>query len=414
MGSKSAEKPHALCIPYPAQGHINPMMHLAKLLLARGFYITFVNTEFNHERVTSSAGAIELKHLEDFNLESITDGLPPDDCRTQESLFDATTKYFLSPFKDLVSKLNGSMEVPRVPCIISDGLRNFTQQVVEENGIPRISLWTTSTCGYWGFLQYPEIIERGILPFKVVDWIPGMPNISLRDLPSFIRTTILSDIVQQFCKVKCRDALKASALILNTFEDLEKPVLDAMRERISCPFYTIGPVVSFSQSESNVHLNSVSRSLWKEEDACIEWLNDKEPKSVLYVNCGRLAILTPNQNNEFAWVLANSQRPFIWVIRDDLHVCNELGIGMEINNDVKREDVEELLRELMGGEKGKEMQLKAKKWMESSKTALQFGAYFRARTQCGSGVAAPAATMEETSCELWVLCLLYKYREKMK
>ncbi|ERN14702.1 hypothetical protein AMTR_s00038p00223560 [Amborella trichopoda] len=235
-----------------------------------------------------------------------------------------------------------------------------------------------------------------------------MPNISLRDLPSFIRTTILSDIVQQFCKVKCRDALKASALILNTFEDLEKPVLDAMRERISCPFYTIGPVVSFSQSESNVHLNSVSRSLWKEEDACIEWLNDKEPKSVLYVNCGRLAILTPNQNNEFAWVLANSQRPFIWVIRDDLvagksamlekefveatkerglilswcnqmkllshqHVCNELGIGMEINNDVKREDVEELLRELMGGEKGKEMQLKAKKWMESSKTALQFG-----------------------------------------
>ncbi|ERN14703.1 hypothetical protein AMTR_s00038p00223700 [Amborella trichopoda] len=166
MGSKSAEKPHALCIPYPAQGHINPMMHLAKLLLARGFYITFVNTEFNHERVTSSAGAIELKHLEDFNLESITDGLPPDDCRTQESLFDATTKYFLSPFKDLVSKLNGSMEVPRVPCIISDGLRNFTQQVVEENGIPRISLWTTSTCGYWGFLQYPEIIERGILPFK--------------------------------------------------------------------------------------------------------------------------------------------------------------------------------------------------------------------------------------------------------
>ncbi|XP_006853224.2 7-deoxyloganetin glucosyltransferase [Amborella trichopoda] len=356
MDSKSADKPHALCIPYPAQGHINPMMHLAKLLHARGFYITFVNTEFNHERVTSSGGAIELKHLEDFNLESIPDGLPPDDCRTQESLFDATTKYFLSPFKDLVSKLNGSMEVPRLTCIISDGLLNFTQQVVEENGIPRISLWTTSACGYWGFLKYPEIIERGILPFKV------------------------------------------------------------------------------------------SMSLWKEEDACLEWLNDKEPKSVLYVSFGSVIVLTPYQLNEFAWGLASSQRPFIWVLREDLvvgksamlekefveatkerglimswcnqmkvlshlaisgflthngwnstlesicngvpmicwpffadqqtncrYVCKEWGIGMEINNDVKREDVEALVREFMEGENGKEMQLRAKKWKESSKSALQIG-----------------------------------------
>ncbi|ERN14690.1 hypothetical protein AMTR_s00038p00220680 [Amborella trichopoda] len=280
----------------------------------------------------------------------------------------------------------------------------------------------------------------------VVDWIPGMPNIRLRDLPSFIRTTILSDIVLQFCQVKCRDALKASALILNTFEDLEKPVLDAMRERISCPIYTIGPVVSFSQSESNVHLNSVSMSLWKEEDACLEWLNDKEPKSVLYVSFGSVIVLTPYQLNEFAWGLASSQRPFIWVLREDLvvgksamlekefveatkerglimswcnqmkvlshlaisgflthngwnstlesicngvpmicwpffadqqtncrYVCKEWGIGMEINNDVKREDVEALVREFMEGENGKEMQLRAKKWKESSKSALQIG-----------------------------------------
>ncbi|ERN09324.1 hypothetical protein AMTR_s00427p00007990, partial [Amborella trichopoda] len=55
------------------------------------------------------------------------------------------------------------------------------------------------------------------------------------------------------------------------------------------------------------------------------------------------------------------------------YVCKEWGIGMEINNDVKREEVKALVRQLMEGEKGKEMQLKAKKWKEISKTVVQLG-----------------------------------------
>ncbi|ERN14721.1 hypothetical protein AMTR_s00038p00228100 [Amborella trichopoda] len=90
------------------------MLHLAKLLHARGFYITFVNTNFNHKRVTRSGGAMALKHLEDFKLESIPDGLPLEHGRDVLSLCDATGKYFSSPFWDLVSKLNGSIQVPRL------------------------------------------------------------------------------------------------------------------------------------------------------------------------------------------------------------------------------------------------------------------------------------------------------------
>ncbi|ERM96857.1 hypothetical protein AMTR_s01096p00009580 [Amborella trichopoda] len=166
MESTRVEKPHALCFPLPAQGHINPMMHLAKLLHARGFYITFVNTEFNHERITRSGGAMELNNLEDFKLESIPDGLPPNHGRTQDAagLIDATMKNFFSPFRDLVSKLNDSIQVPPLTCIISD--LNFTQVVAEELGIPRICLWVTSSAAFWGFLHYSELIKRGIVPFK--------------------------------------------------------------------------------------------------------------------------------------------------------------------------------------------------------------------------------------------------------
>ena len=32
------------------KGHINPMLKLAKLLHHKGFYVTFVNTQYNHKR----------------------------------------------------------------------------------------------------------------------------------------------------------------------------------------------------------------------------------------------------------------------------------------------------------------------------------------------------------------------------
>ena len=34
MGSIMEQKPHAVCVPFPAQGHITPMLKLAKLLHA--------------------------------------------------------------------------------------------------------------------------------------------------------------------------------------------------------------------------------------------------------------------------------------------------------------------------------------------------------------------------------------------
>jgi hypothetical protein len=40
-------------------------------------------------------------------------------------------------------------------------------------------------------------------------------------------------------------------------------------------------------------------------------------------------------------------------------ICNELEIGIEIDTNVKREEVEKLVNELMVGEKGKKMKQKA-------------------------------------------------------
>ena len=169
MGSAETQKPHALCVPYPSQGHVTPMMRLAKLLHSRGFHITFVNTEFNHRRLIRSKGLEYIKGLPDFQFETIPDGLPPSDSDATQyvpALCDSTRKHCLAPFKELVLKLNSSSEVPLVTCIVSDGVMSFAIKVGEELGIPEVQFWTTSACGYMGFLYFSELIKRGIIPFK--------------------------------------------------------------------------------------------------------------------------------------------------------------------------------------------------------------------------------------------------------
>ncbi|KAH7510754.1 hypothetical protein JRO89_XSUnG0255100 [Xanthoceras sorbifolium] len=172
MGSTGAVKPHAICIPYPAQGHIIPLLQFAKLLHSKGFHITFVNSEFNHRRLLRSKGPDCLKGLpDDFQLETIPDGLPPSDRdATQDlpSLSDSLKKTGLTPFLKLIERLNSSGQVPPVSFVVAD---------------------TT----------YGELVKRGLVPFKdenfltdgsldtPIDWIRGMPNMRLKDLPAFIR-----------------------------------------------------------------------------------------------------------------------------------------------------------------------------------------------------------------------------------
>ncbi|KAL4196270.1 hypothetical protein AMTRI_Chr04g245320 [Amborella trichopoda] len=326
-------KPHAVCLPFPAQGHINPMMQLAKLLHSRGFYITFVNTEFVKDRLALFHGTQFSNGFEDFRMESIADGLAPEFDRVSDlaTLLDASRKYWLNPFRELVLKLNQTAGIPKVRCIVSEWVLNFSKVVADEIGVPRASLITNSASSCWGYLQIPDLIQRGIIPFKdeslihdkgyldtTVDWIPGMPNIRLRDLPTFIRTTNLHDFIVQYCKVECQEALRSSALILNTFYELEKEVLNAVKASFLCPMYALGPLISFSNHESKDQLKNTSMSLWNQESECLDWLEKQKPRSVLFVSFGSMTIVTPQQLNEFAWGLANCLTPFIWIIREDL------------------------------------------------------------------------------------------------
>ncbi|XP_031497614.1 7-deoxyloganetin glucosyltransferase-like isoform X1 [Nymphaea colorata] len=449
------EKPHAVCIPFPAQGHVTPMMQLAKLLHSKGFHISFVNTEFNHQRLVRSRGPGAFDGLKDFRFETIPDGLPPSHPdRTQDipALCDSATKNFHVPFLHLLQKLNESGNPP-VTCIISDGAMSFTHKAAQELGLPVVFFWTTSACGFWGYFHYLDLIERGYTPLKEesqltngylrtrVDWIKGMQGILLRDMPSFIRTLDRDDIMLNYGNNEAQAVTKGVGLILNTFEDLEYEVLEAIRDRIP-RVYTVGPLLKLGQSVPMNGLTAIKSSLWKEEDGCLEWLDEQGEGTVVYVNFGSITVMSPHQLVEFAWGLANSNYPFLWIIRPDLvqgeaallpkeflaetrkrgrlaswcpqqevlshpsvgvflthsgwnstvesicggvpmlcwpffaeqttncrFTCTEWEMGMEMDSDVRRKEIEGQVREMMEGKKGKEKRRMAKKWKEAAEKA---------------------------------------------
>ncbi|WCJ44439.1 UDP-Glycosyltransferase superfamily protein [Euphorbia peplus] len=348
----SSSSPHVVCVPFPAQGHINPMLQLSKLLHQKGFHITFVNTEYNHKRLLKSRGSEFMDSRPTFHFETIPDGLPPtetaDSTQDVPSLCTSTKKTCLAPFRELLSKLNNSTEVPRVSCIVSDCIMGFTMQASQELNIPNFLFWTASVCGFMGYLHYRTLREKGIFPLEdasyltngyletEIDWIGGMEGIPLKALPSFLRTTDPDDIMFNFAMVEIENARSGSGIIFNTFDELEDQVLKHLSSILPNPIYTVGPLQHLLRNHGKENeMNSIRASLWKEQPGCLEWLDSKQPKSVVYVNFGSVTIMTPQQLIEFAWGLANSKKEFLWIIRPDVVIGESAILPTEFLDEIK-------------------------------------------------------------------------------
>ncbi|XP_052621243.1 UDP-glycosyltransferase 85A8-like [Lactuca sativa] len=352
MGSiAEMEKPHAICIPYPAQGHINPMMKLAKLLHCKGFHISFVNTHYNHKRLLRSRGPSSLDGLPDFHFYSIPDGLPPSDVEATQSipaLCESVPKHSLEPFCELISRLKGGEEsgVPPPSCIVSDGCMSFTLKAAQRFGLKDVLFWTPSTCGVLAYTHYRDLVERGYTPLKdmsevlngylekSLDWIPGMNNIKLKDFPSFIRTTDINDTMLNYLITEAATIPRGSAVVLNTFDALEQDSVNPLIT-LNPRTFTIGPLHLMQQHIENDQVKHIGSNLWKEDESCISWLDTKDPGSVVYVNFGSITVMTKEQLIEFGWGLANSKKDFLWITRPDIVGGNEAMMPQEFVDETK-------------------------------------------------------------------------------
>uniref|UniRef100_M8C935 Cytokinin-O-glucosyltransferase 2 n=1 Tax=Aegilops tauschii TaxID=37682 RepID=M8C935_AEGTA len=164
--------PHILLLPYPAQGHVNPFLRLAKAQHARGFHVTFVHTEHNHGRLLRSRGLGAVTGAADgFRFETIPDGLPRSEHdATQDiwALCEATRRACPAHLRELVERLGRTEGVPPVTCVIADGAMGVAVHAAKDMGLAAYLFFPPSACGFLCYLNFDQLVKRGYVPFKAI------------------------------------------------------------------------------------------------------------------------------------------------------------------------------------------------------------------------------------------------------
>ncbi|KAL2337888.1 hypothetical protein Fmac_012334 [Flemingia macrophylla] len=323
--------------------------------VVRGYRITFVNTHHNHNRLLQFTDLPSFHtQFPNFHFASISDGIPDDHPRHGALMnylplliTPSARSLCAKEFRDLFLKLavenkNGEWQPPS--CIIADGLMStIALSVSQELQIPFIAFRTYSATCTWVTIHLSRLFQEGVLlrnneenMQNVPVSIPGLENLlRLCDLPSYL--TLLTDMSlnRDFYIEETLAMTQASALLLNTFEQLESSIITKLAS-IFRKVYSIGPLHTlcrtiFTRKSCSLEKDGHTR---KDDKSCITWLDHQKAKSVLYVSFGTVVRLSHEQLLELWYGLVNSLKPFLWVIEKEL-INGEDGIDSHVPMELK-------------------------------------------------------------------------------
>ncbi|KAI4352485.1 hypothetical protein L6164_006734 [Bauhinia variegata] len=306
--------PHVLAIPYPAQGHVIPLLKLSHELVKHGIKITFVNTDFNHNRIMKAlAGRGEVEN--EIRLASIPDGMGQGEDRNDlGKLTEAIMEVMPKKLEMLIKDINLSVS-DEITHIVADVSMGFALVVAEKMGIQRAAFWPASASLLNMGFCIPKLLDDGIVnsdgtPTKdqMIQLSPNMPAMRTRDFV-WLRIGDLptQKIAFNHMKRNNKTIEVVDWIVCNSTYDLE-PSTFALAPEI----LPIGPLL-----ESN-HIGYLAGHFWPEDSTCLNWLDQQDAHSVIYVAFGSFTIFDHTQLQELALGLEQSNKPFLWVLRSDV------------------------------------------------------------------------------------------------
>lgn len=314
---------HVLAFPWPLQGHINPMLHLASALLDAGLRVTFLHTEHNLRRFTRVP-----PHHPRLRLLSVPDGLPDNHPRSVDGLMELVESMRTvgsAAYRALLLRMESEPD-DAVTCVVTDGAMPFAISVAEELGVPALAFRTESACGFLAYLSVPRLLELGEKPIPSDEQVHGVPGMEgflrCRDLPRVVprgngEEEVDPDPVPVLLTIADTAARcgESRALILNTAASMEGPALSSIAPHMRDVF-AVGPL--HARPARARHAAAETEHMSEDDMSLTAWLDGHEDRSVVYVNLGSLTIVSSEQLAEFLHGLVAAGYAFLCVFRQDM------------------------------------------------------------------------------------------------
>ncbi|OIW13272.1 hypothetical protein TanjilG_25751 [Lupinus angustifolius] len=311
----SGEKMNVLMVSTALQGHINPILKLAKRFIQKGLHVTLITTEIVRDRMLNYTNNYGTINQQEIQFEFFSDGLTLDfDRNKDKDKFVSTLRTIgsknMSKLIENLIRINGHKFYS---CMIVDPLLPWAIDIAIDHNIPSALLWIQPCALYLISYHYHNNIDlfNDLEDPNEIVQLPGLPLLEVKDLPSYTLSYGAPRTKQVMMELY--HAAKNTKWVFATSNyDLEKEIIDYMASGI--PIYPIGPLVSQFMLGENETIG-INMNMWEAEDSCIGWLDNKSCSSVIYISFGSVIVLSQEQVNNIAMALKNSEKSFLWVIK---------------------------------------------------------------------------------------------------
>ncbi|KAJ9173969.1 hypothetical protein P3X46_017051 [Hevea brasiliensis] len=300
-----AAETHIIALPFPAQGHINPMLQFSKLLTSKGLKVTLV-TIIDNELTKAKHGSVIVDSISDNSEENGT-------ISTMEEYWKNFSSLIERKLSEIVEK-QGKSGRP-ISCLVYDSIMPWALDIARRLGLAAASFFTQS-CAVSAIYYHVYEGRLNIPSEQTHVSLDGMPPLQSYDLPSpacgsEYSPALISLMTSQFSNIR-----EVDWILVNTFNKLEAEVMNWMASQ--CPVKLIGPLIPSRYTSKRLEDdNDYGLSLFKSNNNSLkQWLDSKEACSVVYVAFGSIASLEEKQMEELACGLEKSNYHFLWVVRE--------------------------------------------------------------------------------------------------
>ncbi|XP_015162130.1 UDP-glycosyltransferase 74E1-like [Solanum tuberosum] len=246
-----------------------------------------------------------------INIESI-----PHDDESPPQNIDPMLEWFHLLVSKNLTKIVEKLSDPEYPVkvLVFDSMATWAIDLAHQLGLKGAAFFTQS-CSLSAIYYHMDLETTKVSLDGSDVSLPSLPLLAKEDLPSIIYDTDLYPTLRGLIFSQNINFKKADWLFFNTFNALEKEVVDWIRPRY--PIKTIGPTIPSMYLDKRLKDDKeYGLSLFKpNSETCMKWLDSKEIGSVVYVSFGSLASLDEQQMEELALGLIMSKCYFLWVVR---------------------------------------------------------------------------------------------------